>query len=78
MKVINSFKHLKTKSSLTSYSLTVHEFSTEIYLFLLIHLFVHLFIYLSIIFISFSDLLINCFALALEQTYLLHLNINIT
>ena len=43
-----------------------------------IYLFVHLFIYLSILFISFSDLLIKCFALALVQTYLLHLNINIT
>ena len=48
----------------------------SIYLF--IDLFVHLFIYLFIIFISFSNLLINCFALALVQTYLLHLNINIT
>ena len=37
-----------------------------------------MFIYLFIPFISFSNLLINCLALALVQTYFLYLNINIT
>ena len=52
MKTLNTspLKRLKTKLSQTSYSLTVHEFSTGICLFiyLFIYLFIHLFIYLFI------------------------------
>ena len=42
-------KSLKTKSSLTSYSLTVHEFSTGTYIYSLIYLFIYLFILLAFI-----------------------------
>ena len=67
-------KMLITKWSKTSYSLTVHEFSADICLFIYLFTYCYLSIYLFILFVSFYWL-INYLAQALVPTYLLYLNI---
>ena len=64
-------KCMAIDESLASYSLTVYELSTGIYLFLFMYSLIYLFIYL------FLFLLINCFAQALVPAYMYLLYINI-
>ena len=77
---VPSVKSLKTKLSQTSFSLTVHEFSTGICLFIYL-LFIYSFIFLSIFsyYLCISSfrlffIVIDSFAQALVPTYLLYLN----